>query len=287
LRQTFGQAAQVEGAERSLREINTADFNTAASGRENKKESVMSELARKSEVQVMSVAGGGPLTPMDMLDRALANGASVEVMERLMGLQERWEKNQARKDFDEAMAAAKSEIPVIFKNREVDFTSAKGRTNYRHEDLAGIARTVDPILAKQGLSYRFRTSSLPNEPVTVTCIVSHRSGHSEENSLAAGRDDSGNKNSIQAVGSTITYLQRYTLKAALGLSASTDDDGKTVDAGEAISEQQVSTIQSLIVELAADIPRFCKYMKVDRIDEIPAKQYQRAIAALEAKRSKS
>ena len=49
----------------------------------------------------------------------------------------------------------------------------------------------------------------------MTCVVSHRLGHSEENTLTAGRDESGNKNNIQAVGSTITYLQRYTLKAAL------------------------------------------------------------------------
>ena len=105
------------------------------------------------------------------------------------------------------MAAAKAEIPVIAKNRTVDLTSPKGRTHYKHEDLAEIARTVTPILAKHGLSYRYRTSSVPNEPVTVTCIVSHRGGHAEENILAAGRDESGNKNSIQAIGSTITYLQ--------------------------------------------------------------------------------
>jgi hypothetical protein len=227
---------------------------------------------------------GTALTPMGMLDRAVSQGASVETLEKLMALQERWEKNQSRKDFDMAMSAAKAEIPVIIKNREVDFTSTKGRTHYRHEDLAGIARIVDPILTKHGLSYRFRTSSLPNEPVIVTCIVSHRGGHSEENSLAAGRDDTGNKNSIQAIGSTITYLQRYTLKAALGLSASTDDDGKTADAGETITPKQIESIQKLIVDVGADIQRFCKYMGVSDIQSIPAKRYQNAIDVLEAKR---
>ena len=47
-----------------------------------------------------------PVTPMEMLDRAVSNGASVETLERLMNLQERWEANQARKAFDDAMAAA-------------------------------------------------------------------------------------------------------------------------------------------------------------------------------------
>ena len=240
-----------------------------------------------SAVQKIEPAPSMALTPMDVIDRAVASGANVETLGKLMELQERWDRNQARKAFDEAMSAAKSEIPVIFKNREVDFTGKTGlRTNYRHEDMAGIARTVDPILTKHGLSYRFRTSSLPNEPVSVTCIVSHRLGHSEENSLTAGRDESGNKNSIQAVGSTITYLQRYALKAALGLAASSDDDGATADAGEAVSGEQIEKLRSLIVEVAADIPRFCKYMKVERIEQIAAKDFNRAVQALEGKRAK-
>ena len=164
------------------------------------------------------------MTPMQLLDQAVSKGAQVETLERLLALQERWEKNQAKKAFDSAMADAKSELPTIFKNREVDFTSQKGRTNYRYEDLAGIAEKVEPILAKNGLSFRYRTQNNATA-VTVTCVVSHRDGHSEENSLSAGLDISGNKNSIQAIGSTVTYLQRYTLKAALGLSASNDDDG--------------------------------------------------------------
>ena len=58
------------------------------------------------------------LTPMDMLDRALAQGANVEVMEKLMGLQERWETNNARKAYNDAIAQARAEIPVIFKSNE-------------------------------------------------------------------------------------------------------------------------------------------------------------------------
>jgi hypothetical protein len=168
------------------------------------------------------------IVPIDLMNRALEAGAGIDVLEKLMGLQERWESNQARRAFDAAMAAAKAEIPVILKSRQVDFTTNKGRTRYRYEDLAEIARTVDPVLGAHGLSYRFRTACVSPDNLTVTCILSHRDGHSEENSLAAGHDGSGNKNSIQAIGSVMTYLQRYTLKAALGLAASDDDDAQAV-----------------------------------------------------------
>ena len=166
-------------------------------------------------------------TPMSMLQIAVQRGMDPATIKDLLALQKEWEANEARKAFNDAIASAKAEIPVIKKNREVDFTSQKGRTHYQYEDLAEVARTIDPVLAKHGLSYRFRTTSAPGEPVSVTCIVAHRAGHFEENTLSAGRDESGNKNSIQAIGSTLTYLQRMTLKASLGLSASTDDDGRS------------------------------------------------------------
>lgn len=243
----------------------------------------MSAVAKK-EVGSVVPAQSNALTPMEVLDRAIQSGASPDTLERIMSLQERWDATHARKAFDEALSLAKAEMPVIFKNKTVDFTSSKGRTTYQHEDLAGIARQIDPVLTKHGLSYRFRTTSGPNEPVSVTCIVSHRLGHSEENTLSAGRDESGNKNSIQAVGSTVTYLQRYTLKAALGLAASDDDDAKTVSVGGPISAAQVEQLRSLIVEIGADIPKFCKYMKVGTLEEIPTGQFSRAISALEARR---
>lgn len=230
-------------------------------------------------------------TPMAMIDRALATNAPVETLEKLLALQERWEAGQARKAFDEAMAAAKAEIPTIDKNRLVDFTGKTGvRTHYRHEDLAGIARTVDPILSRHGLSYRFRTTNAPNEPISVTCIVSHRLGHSEENTLTGSRDESGNKNSIQAVGSTITYLQRYTLKAALGLAASNDDDGGKADHNAddgPISADQAATIRQLIEDTGTDIAKFCELVGVDSVPEIAQAQFSRIVGSLEAKKRRA
>ena len=235
----------------------------------------------------MNMNAGGVLTPMDMLNRAVESGANIEVLTKLMDLQERFEANQARKAFDEAMAAAKAEIPTIRKNRTVDFTSAKGRTHYRHEDLAEVAATVNPVLSRYGLSYRFRTSAQPNEPITVTCIVTHRLGYFEETTLCGPRDDSGNKNAIQQVGSTLTYLQRMTLKAALGLAASDDDDGRKSDqTAEPISKEEVSKLLAEIETTGTDTEQFCKYLGVEAVPEITVGLLPRAKAALAKKREK-
>lgn len=221
-----------------------------------------------------------PITPMAMISHAVANGASIEAIEKLMALHERIEAVQARKAFDAAMSAAKSEIPVILKNKLVDYasTDGKSRTTYKHEDLGEIARTVDPILAKHGLSYRFQTTSEINQPISVTCLVSHRDGHSEKNTLTGPRDDSGKKNAIQQMGSTITYLQRYTLKAALGLAAASDDDGKasTEQDEPLITEDQELELRDLLLSVDANETDFVRLIKVDHLSEIVASKFQAA-----------
>lgn len=233
------------------------------------------------------------VAPMDMLDRALTSGASPETLDKLMSLAERWEANQARKAFDAAIADAKAEIPPILKNRLVDFTGKTGvRTHYKHEDLAEIARTVDPILAKHGLSYRFRTQSPPGEPVAVTCIVSHRAGYSEENTLVGPRDESGNKNALQSIGSTVTFLQRYTLKAALGLAAANVDDDGRASSGqsepERINPKQLERLQTLLEETKSDAAAFCQLANppLESLADMLVADFDSAVRLLEQRKAK-
>ncbi|GGA45904.1 ERF family protein [Pelagibacterium lentulum] len=167
------------------------------------------------------------ITPAAMLQQAIEKGSGVEVMERLLALQERHDAFQARKAFDNAMADLRNNLPKIIKSREVDFTSAKGRTNYKFEDLAEITEALAGPMSDVGLSFRWYTENV-QAGVKVTCRITHRDGHFEETSLVGPLDASGNKNPIQAIGSAVSYLQRYTLKAAVGIAASHDDDAQAV-----------------------------------------------------------
>lgn len=234
------------------------------------------------------------ITPMEILSQAVANGSAIDVIEKLAALLERWQANEARKAFDEAMAKAKAEIKPIFKNQKVDFTSQKGRTNYAYEGMDDIARVVDPILAKHGLSYRHR-SAQNGKKLTVTCVMSHRSGHREDCAeLSADNDESGNKNSIQGVGSAATFLQRYTVKLSLGLSTTKDTDGHTAPAEPqgAITDVQFDELVALADEIGQDRLKFCEWLSQDTgieigsFEEIPAAKFGRAKYALEAKRRK-
>ncbi|WP_273688409.1 ERF family protein [Ketogulonicigenium vulgare] len=222
------------------------------------------------------------VTPMTMIERAIEKGADVAMIEKLMELQERNDRNIARRAFDLAIAAAKAEIPSIRKNRKVDFTTSKGRTSYAHEDMAEISRTVDPILSRYGLAYRYRTTQ-DGRNLVVTCILSHQDGYSEETTLSSASDESGNKNHIQAVGSAATYLQRYTLKMSLGLAASEDDDGRRAEQVQRIDADQFITLQGLLEQSGADEIKFLAFLGAKDLESLTLKQFDTAVSALRKK----
>jgi hypothetical protein len=215
-------------------------------------------------------------SPMAMIERAVEQGAGIEVLTKLMDLQDRWEKNQARRAFDEAIASAKAELGPVTKN-------AKGHNDKRYANFAAYAAAVDPVISKFGLSYRFRTSQ--SDRISVTCVLSHRLGHSEENTLTGPADKTGSKNDIQAIGSTLTYLQRYSLIQALGLAASDDDDG--VAAGrpstELIDSEQIATLLDKIKATGTDLEAFCKAYRIEAIPDLPLASYQHALGQLQRK----
>lgn len=225
-------------------------------------------------------------TPMSMIERAVEKGVDVGMIEKLMELAERHDRNLGRRAFDQAIASAKAEFPEIRKNKTVDFSTAKGRTHYRHEDMAEISRAVDPVLSRYGLSYRYRTQQ-DGRSVTVTCILSHKDGYSEETTLSSAADESGNKNHLQAVGSAATYLQRYTLKMALGIAATEDDDGRRADAAKLIDADQFQVLQDLIEEASADVPKLLKFLGAETLEEMTVTQFSTAVSALRKKTKKA
>ena len=170
---------------------------------------------------------GTAITPMQMLNMAVSQGADLDKLTKLMDLQERWEKNEARKAYVSAITAFKANPPKILKTKDVGF----GKTSYKHATLDNASELIGAALAEHGISHRWDVEQLEGGVIRVTCILTHVQGHCEHVPMQASPDTSGSKNSIQAIGSTTSYLQRYTLFAATGLAAKdSDDDGKGGDA---------------------------------------------------------
>jgi len=180
-------------------------------------------------------------TSIDIIDKAIGSGLDVGAIGKLVDLHERMSADSARRLYVEAIAKAKAVLPVcLAKSRQV----IAGPVKYKHVTLYDLCSAVSPVLAEHGLSYSWECEQPDARTVRVTCVVVHIGGHSERVSLQAPADEGRGRNSVQAIGSTVTYLQRYTLKSALGIAeADQDTEGRPQDSPA--TEAQIERIRAL------------------------------------------
>jgi HAMP domain-containing protein len=144
----------------------------------------------------------------------------TQTMREMMTMQREWEADEARKAFTNAMVALHSELPTVLdRDKEVSY----GTTRYTHTSLGAAVELITPNLTKYGFSHSWKTST-DNSKVKVTCRITHAAGHYEETYLDAPPDNSGHKSSPQAIASTVTLLERYTLLALLGIATADMQD---------------------------------------------------------------
>lgn len=211
--------------------------------------------------------------PSDIIRLAVEKGSNLDQIEKLMILQERWEANEARKAYNEAITFFKKNAPQINKDKSVSFGA--GKTAYKHASLFNVTQKISAKLSEYGLSASWRVKQ--NGVISVTTIISHVLGHSEETTLSAPSDTSGSKNPIQAIGSTISYLERYGLLAMTGLATFDMDDDGNQTVTEFISEKEYSQLIDHINNEGLKEQAVCEYLKVEKLSELPKEKLQMAM----------
>lgn len=183
----------------------------------------MTAVAERTAVALPIQTDGGAL--MKLIERVtLDKDFDVSKLKELLDVRERWEATEARKAFNAAFAAFKSEAVKIVKRTEVKDGPLKGKF---HANLYDVVDATTPHLSKNGLAISWRLTK--DEPLwmEVTCTLRHVAGHSESVSMGAAPDAGPGRNAIQARGSAKSYLERYTATSVLGLAAQdADDDGR-------------------------------------------------------------
>lgn len=218
-----------------------------------------------------------PTNPGHLLELAINKDLDVEKLTKLMELQKAWQADQARKLFFEAMSQFQSQAPEIRKTKKVGFETAKGKTEYHYAPLSDITRQIKDACEKVGLTYRWEIKDTKEE-IQVTCLITHTSGHTETTTMTASPDVSGSKNPIQARGSAIEYLKRYTLIGALGIStADSDVDGELPQIDIDILHAQYMREYSKLIQIDSS---YTKWEPSNWKTEPTAKVYIRAIGAI-------
>jgi hypothetical protein len=209
-----------------------------------------------------------------------------------MAMHERAQARQAKLAFFDAKREMRPALPVITMKGHIVIRDKNNASNIiqdtpfaRFED---IHEAIMPVLTEHGFELDFRNGMAPDGKVRVTTVLTHEQGHEETTYFDLPHDSSGSKNAVQAIGSSTSYAKRYGTLSILNIRvAGEDDDANTAIPDACISKEQRDRINDALDILGADKPAFCRYLKVESVADILAKDFDKAWSAVEAKRRKA
>lgn len=153
------------------------------------------------------------------------DAAKMETLARLVNTQQDREREI---EFNMAKNAAITEMPVITKDGRIVIRKPgeREREQGRFARFEDIDRVVRPILARHNLAISFDVGS-DGGNITVRPILSHANGFTQRGeAMRLPADQSGGKQPVQMVGSSISYGKRYAECAMLNIiTEGVDDDG--------------------------------------------------------------
>lgn len=205
----------------------------------------------------------------------------VEKIERFLDMQQKIEAKQAEQAYNEDLSAMQLELPAIRK---------RGKSNnHTYAKWEDVQQQIAPVLAKFGFSITHKTR-VEGELVVVTCIIRHCAGHKDETELPLPFDKGTGRNSVQAVGSSISYGKRYTAAALLGIRVEGEDDDGNGGAPPPpkLADEQIIEIRNLLNLADREEGQFVKYLnakgwKGSELSEIDADVFPIATKFLRGK----
>ena len=272
------------------------------------KEDTGKELAIQGTVmyQMIEYSNQQSSKMITLIENAINGGADVETLGKLMTLHERNEANQAKKAYTAAMTMFKSNRLIVEKDEHVRYEGKNNSvTEYFHATLANVLDVITPRLSENGLSVGWSHAQNEKGDLSVTCTITHILGHSEATTMTAPPDSSGGKNSLQAIGSTNSYLERYTVLALSGTATKDmDDDGRrgkieekkpgsgvkrksdNKKSDDVITEPQGRLLISKLKKAKISPEAFMEHFKIDCIESLPKKSMNEALEAIDKKEIK-
>lgn len=262
---------------------NDIELADDVSGDELKTNPVNDQFATIEATDNLPIMAGQPqqLSPIQQMQQMKQLDFTVADMKDMLALQKEYEANEAYKAFNLALAGFKSETIEIIKDRRVAYENKDTSvTSYNHASLGNIVEITTPFLSKHGFSHRWIMDQADGG-IYVSCILTHKAGHSESTKLHASPDNSGGKNAIQAVASTVTYLERYTFLAITGLATKDqDDDGNASGTHQSADYEHITPDQANEIYAKLDDNELNKQVLIDwlgnkftgveKIEDIPA-----------------
>lgn len=211
----------------------------------------------------------------------------VNKMERLYEMAEKMEARQAEIAFNESMAAMSLELPRVKKNGAVEYAVDKSNKSgpkeqaFKFATYEDIDRAIRPILSKHGFTISYTTEPRTSDGggCVVVGTLRHVRGHKQSASISLALDNSGGKNNLQAMASTTSYGQRYTLKMLINLVFEGEDTDGNLP--QPITTEQAAAFDLRLRAISDKaLPNFLKWAKVELLTDIQAKNYDKMAKAI-------
>lgn len=229
--------------------------------------------------------------PGAMIQSLMASHRDIDIaqMQGLFDLQKQYDDEIARKAYHAAKAQFAAMAPTISHDGKVAFKSTK----YTFASLASTMDQIREALQHCSLHASWKLTETETGQVRVTCYLTHELGYQEETSLSAdrgaGKGETG-MNSLQAVKSTVSYLERITLYALLGLASKEDDNdgqhGGDTPPPALITEEQALLIHSKITDNDLNMETFLNWLatsgvRASKIEDIRADYFDRVMKKID------
>lgn len=237
------------------------------------------EVARVENGKAVEASPQG----LNIIERIIESGGTLDIniVERLVALQERQEERAAERAMVEALAAFQRSCPLIPRGGLAD----TGKYEYTFATYDDIVRLIREPLATHGLSFTHDFAFPGDGLLEITCTLQHTAGAVRKSTFRGPADTSGGKNAIQAIGSGRSYGKRYTVTDVLGLATEDDTDGV---ASECITETQAADLSAMIDECKPGTePKLLRWIGVNRVTEIPVSWYRDAVKMVEKARGQA
>ena len=158
---------------------------------------------------------------LTVLQAAINNpGLDIEKMEKFINLYEKMENKKSEQAYYEAFPKLQSELPEVSKDGKI-IVNGEIRSNYAKFET--IMKVIQPALTANGFGISF-IPRIAEGKIIVSCKVSHTGGHIEKADIELPFDSSGTKNTVQSIGSSMTYAKRYALCLILNIPVGGEDN---------------------------------------------------------------
>jgi hypothetical protein len=231
-----------------------------------------------SDARRLAVPGASSL--LELMERSLADpSADLDRLDRIAVIYERALSREAEQAFARALIQMQRRLPVLDELGEV--TDESGAVKSTYASWEDTVETIRPILFRHGFALSFRPGISPRGEPVVVGVLRHEAGHKEEAELVLPADVSGGKNPVQAVGSSLSYGQRYVTKLLLNLASRKLDDDDGQMAGSVQAERD-AIVEINGLEIEDDFPVW-KRTNRRRLGDLAPASFQRVIGCYNAR----